>query len=155
MASFKDINGRQWSIVMTVGTVKRVRELLAGVDLFALDQGDPPLCVRLTTDIAFLVDVLYAICKPQADEAGVSDLEFGELMGGEAVLQAQAAFTEALIDFFRQSGRRDRAALISKMQKGLDLAIGQVTQQVESLDLEEQLQQEFGRLSTNTPASSG
>ena len=89
MRTFKDNAGRTWSLTLSVWTVKKVRDLL-GVDL--LDLGGesasaqkPGLLFRLISDPVLLVDVLYVVCKDQADSASVTDEQFGRAMGGDAI----------------------------------------------------------------------
>ena len=84
--------------------MKRVRNLI-DVDLMEclLDQNS--LIDRMAIDPVLLVDVLYCVCKPQADEAGITDEEFGSAMGGDAIDHATSAFLEALVDFFPKPRR--------------------------------------------------
>lgn len=74
-------------------------------------------------DPIFLVDVLYRLCKSQADSQNVSDEDFGRAMFGDAILHAQTAFIEERSDFFPSA--RQRAA-IKKV-------IGKTTQVVDRL----------------------
>jgi len=117
MRSFKDNAGRTWTVTLNVYAVKKVRDLL-GVDLLDLG-GDPPaspgpgdkpdngLLYRLIADPVLLVDVLYVVCKEQADEANVIDEQFGRAMAGDAIDGATKAFLEELADF--TPSPRDRA----------------------------------------------
>ena len=78
MKSFTDNLGRTWTLVVNVAAIKRVRAL-CGVDLNAIveiDKDNNPtaeLLERLSTDPVLLVDVLYAVCKTECDQKGVSD----------------------------------------------------------------------------------
>ena len=108
MRTFKDNQGRDWSVQFTVGTIKRVRELL-GVNLVSIADGDPAgdvINTRLQTDFEFIVDVLYCVCKPQADELGVNDIAFGESLGGDSLGDAQRALIEELVLFFPNPSSR-------------------------------------------------
>jgi hypothetical protein len=60
-------------------------------------------------DPVLLCDVIYAACKPQADERQVSDEAFGASMAGDAIEHATAALLEELVDFCPSP--RDRANL--------------------------------------------
>jgi len=62
---------------------------------------------RLIADPVLLVDVLYVVCKEQADDANVTDEQFGRSMAGDAVDAATRAFLEELADF--TPSPRDRA----------------------------------------------
>ena len=111
MKSFTDNTGRTWTLSVTVGTIKRVRALcsvdLAGV--IAIESGGQPkvdLLERLGSDPVLLVDVLYAVCKPEADAKGVSDEEFGQAMSGDAIEMATTALLDEVIDFFPETKRK-------------------------------------------------
>ena len=100
MKSFTDNMGRAWTLVVNVATVKRVRAL-CGVDLnsvIEVEDGKPSakLLERLSSDPVLLVDVLYAVCKPECDRLGVSDEDFGSAMAGDSVDAATQALLELL-----------------------------------------------------------
>ncbi len=99
-----------WEIVVNVATIKRVRSLV-NVDLTKIDEGDPPLGGRLTVDPLLLCDVVFALVKPQADTAGVTDEQFAERMGGDSLRLAFEAFWKELTDFFLKLDRRELAQL--------------------------------------------
>ncbi len=111
MKSFTDNTGRAWIITVTVGTIKRVRAL-CGIDLaniITMEPGRNPkvdLLERLASDPVLLVDVLYSVCKEEADSKGVSDEEFGRGMAGDAIELASAALLDEIIDFFPETKRK-------------------------------------------------
>lgn len=106
MRSFTDNEGRMWAVAVHVASVKRVKGL-AGVDLMeALDSG---LIERFIRDPVLLCDVIYAVCKPEADERGVTDEEFGRAMAGDAIEHATEALLGEIVSF--SPNPRDRAAL--------------------------------------------
>jgi len=108
MKTFRDTAGQEWTIALTIGAAKRLRDL-AGIDLLALDAGDPPLATRLTTDVILAVDALFVAIKPQADALGVTDEQFGERLGGTAAKDGLAALFEEMADFYQSLGRGDLA----------------------------------------------
>jgi len=148
MRSFTDSTGRTWTVSLTVDAVKRVRALL-GIDLLQLESGDPPLLTRLGTDVVLVCDVIYAIVKPQADAAGISDEEFGRSLGGDAILAAQKAFYEELVDFFRQLGRTDLVSAIQVLEKLIAAGIEQVEKKISEIDVSEVVRSISGEASTN------
>lgn len=111
MSNWKDSQGRSWSMAVTISTVKRTRDL-AGINL--LDVFDGELLNRLSQDPELLVDTIYAVCKPQADEAGVSDEQFGELLVGDAIERAAEALVQGIIAFFPSARRPALASLWAK-----------------------------------------
>jgi hypothetical protein len=164
MRTFNDNAGRTWNLTLNVWTVKKVRDLL-GVDL--LDLGGesasaqkPGLLFRLIADPVLLVDVLYVVCKDQADSASITDEQFGRAMGGDAIDAATKAFLEELADFTPSPRDRARArkviattwAMIEKAQDVLDAkAEKELPAAVETLLAE---MSALGNSSTSSPASS-
>lgn len=111
MKSFVDNTGRTWMLTVNVGTIKRVRALCC-IDLaniITMESGQTPkmeLLERLATDPVLLVDVLYAVCKEEAEQKKVSDEEFGRAMAGDAIEYASSALLDEIIDFFPQAKRQ-------------------------------------------------
>jgi hypothetical protein len=136
MKSFKDTAGRTWLVQVNVGTIKRVRDLL-GVDLLAIVEDGAKLLRDLADDPVRLVDVLYAVLKPQADAATpyVNDEQFGEAMFGDPIAAGFEALVEAVTDFFPQA--RQRKALTTLMGKfwlTANLILDQSQTAIESID---------------------
>lgn len=103
MQTFTDATGRQWSMVITVDTVRRVRSL-AAVDLMQVVKGK--LLEDLAGDPVLLVDVLFAICKPQADHQQVRPEDFAQGLVGDAIDAASLALVKAIADFFPSPTRK-------------------------------------------------
>lgn len=115
MKTFKDNEGREWVVAINVAQHKRVRDL-AGVDIYALVDDDFQGLAALTRDVAKLVDVLYVLCRDQAEKRGVSDWDFGAAIAGDTILAASDAFLDELVDFFPDP--RVRGALGGLMRTG-------------------------------------
>ena len=148
MREFIDSTGRKWVISITIDAVKRCRDLLE-INLLEPEKGDPPLLTRIGTDEILFCDLLYCLCKPQLDKAGISDQQFGEVLGGDAILSASNAFYEELIDFFRKRGRTDRAKAAAKQQEMISLAVEKIGQTIEKLDLTAEIDKALGSVSTS------
>ena len=115
MHSFVDNANRTWEIAINVATVKRIRGLL-DVDLYSrVDDGFKSLSA-LVSDPVNLADVLFCLCKEQADRLDVSDEDFGRALSGDAITHAADAFVEDLIDFFPDA--RARAGLKKAIYAG-------------------------------------
>jgi hypothetical protein len=153
MKTFTDTAGRTWTVALTIDAAKRVKSLL-DVNLLELEAGDPPLLTRLGTDVILLCDVIFALVKPQADAAGVSDEQFAAALGGDAVLAAQTAFYEELVDFFRKLGRGDLAKAVDAQRRMIDLAVARIETRLDKLDLEAAIETTLGEPSTSSPPSS-
>jgi hypothetical protein len=118
-----------------------------------------------------LVDVIYAVLKPAADAAGITDKTFGESLGGDAAWNAYLAFTAELENFFREFHRPDlertvainRRLMETKPAKAVDYiqrAAEAAERQIEAKLIDALIEIENGRLpisgstSTNSPESS-
>ena len=153
MKTFNDNAGRTWTIAVNVDAIKRVEGLIKGVNLANLTHGDPPLLTRLETDIVLLCDAIFALVKPQADQLGVSDEEFGKAMGGDAIIAAHDAFWEELNGFFRQLRRTDTARAIEKQAALVKATVAAIEQRVETLDVENVIAKALGSSVGNSPES--
>jgi hypothetical protein len=143
MKAFTDNASKTWSVSMTIDSVKRVRDLLS-VNLVEPEAGDPPLLTRLGTDEILLCDVVYCLIKPQADQLGVTDADFGRALGGDAILAAQTALYEELADFFQKRGRSDRAKAVTAQKEMIDLAIERVTMKLAEMNPKAELDKILG-----------
>ena len=97
MRTFKDCEGRTWSVTLNVHQMKRIRANL-GVDLvnvIALDEVD-----RIANDPCLLVDILWVCVEEEAKAAGVTDEQFGRSLAGDAIEDATRAVLDELVDFF-------------------------------------------------------
>lgn len=99
MQTFRDNAGRTWTVQVNVHAIKQVRAVL-GIDLYAMIEDGLRKLGELLSDPVALVDVLYVLCRDEADKLGVSDEDFGRAMAGEAIERAADAFVEAFTDFF-------------------------------------------------------
>lgn len=134
MKSFTDNAGRSWTIAINVDAIKRVRGLL-DVDLLEIVEGT--LIEKLIRDPVLLCDVVYAVCKPEADARDVSDEDFGRAMAGDAIEHATSALLEELVGF--SPSPRDRANLgrvLEATQKVMDKARNLIEQRINSGELE-------------------
>ena len=113
MKTFNDNSGRSWAIMINIAAIKRVRSLL-DVNLMEAIEGD--LLERLSTDPILLCDVVYVLCKPEADQQNVTDEQFGQAMAGDAIEHATTALLEELVDFFPLARRRVLARALEKLK---------------------------------------
>ncbi|MCC6653332.1 MAG: hypothetical protein IT348_19430 [Candidatus Eisenbacteria bacterium] len=130
MAEFKDARGKRWDIRINVSAVKRVRDLL-GVELHRIL--DPAADVgQQLEDPETLVNTIYLLCSAQADEAGVSDEQFGRRLAGDAIAAATKALLAAIVEF--ASGPQRLVLLGSlKVAAGIDAHAAQQATSDEAL----------------------
>ena len=136
MKSFTDNAGRSWTVTINVDAIKRVRGLVE-VDL--LQAADGKLIERLVSDPILLCDVIYALCKPQADQQSVSDEEFGRAMAGDAIDAATTAVLEELVGFFPQAKRRVLTKALRKLRELEGRAIEHAEAELDGAALEAQM----------------
>lgn len=115
--TFKDDLGHEWTVDITVSTLKRVRLLVNGFtfdDLIStpakqtqkeLEAAVQPLRDFLDDTVRFS-EVLYAILKPQAEAKSLTHEQFDDGFVGHAIGLAKEAFLQALMDFFPQAPKR-------------------------------------------------
>ena len=77
MKTFRDNAGRVWNVAIDANAIREVRSRL-DINLLSLPERDFELLTRLTTDLVLLVDVLFVVCRRQAESLGVSDEQFGQ-----------------------------------------------------------------------------
>ncbi len=156
MRTFTDNAGRTWTVAINVDAIKRVRDLLS-VDLLEILDGK--LIEKLIRDPVLLCDVVYAVCKPEADAKSVSDEEFGRAMAGDAIEHATKALLEDLVGF--SPSPRDRANLqrvLATTWNVMDRARDLVEKRLESGELEKVVERALataGSSSGAAPESSG
>ena len=162
MKSFTDINGQTWTLVVNVATVKRVRAL-CGVDINGIvemgEDGKPDigLLKRLESDPVLLVDVLYAVCKPECDAKGMTDEQFGAAMAGDAVEGATAALLDEIVDFFPAAKRMAFQKILKATRRFAEVAKTRLEQTLGAPQFEDRLVSELERLtglSGDAPQSS-
>ncbi len=160
MKTFKTADGKAWDIRINVAAIKKVRDLVK-VDLYAmLGEGFQSLA-KLLNDPVTLVDVVYVLCKDQADKDGVTDEDFGRGMAGNVILDATNAFTEELVDFFPNPSVREQLRdALRKSKRVMDLMLAKTAKDLGEIDPEKEAAKIIATLeskspSGNLPASSG
>jgi hypothetical protein len=105
-----------------------------------------------------LCDVIYGVCKPQADEQNISDEDFGRAMAGDAIEHATRALLDELVGF--SPSPKDRANLqriLETTWRMMDRARDLVGARLNSNELERTIEQVLATAndsSGNAPASS-
>ncbi|MCE9618432.1 MAG: hypothetical protein K8R92_00800 [Planctomycetes bacterium] len=158
MQSFKTSDETVWTVEVDINSLRRVKRLL-GIDLLQIIDKDSNLLQQLMHPV-MLCDVLYALCKPQADSMQVTDEKFGKLLGN-AIEPATVALIDSITDFFQNPIERENMkkviqAMRSTREKGrmmvaenLDAVLERATEQTLS-----QTRKELGLPVTSAPVSS-
>lgn len=149
MKTFTDNAARAWTIQVNVDALKRVKSLL---DVDLMEAVDGKLLQRMLDEPILLCDIIYALCKPQADAAGVKDEDFGRAMAGDAIDNATQALLEELVDFFPQRRRALLTKVLDKLKKLDSLALATVTDRIEKIDLDKVMSSAVAQLDNDLSA---
>jgi hypothetical protein len=160
MKCFKDNQNRNWTIVVNVAAVKRVRSLLEInlLDVVKLDEKNRPnvdLLEQLASDPVLLCDVIYCICKPEADAQNISDEDFGMAMGGDAIEHATTALLEELVDFFPEAKRLVLRKLMNAGEKVKDQMEKALKLELDNPQLEKELEKQVTQYINSSTSSPG
>ena len=136
MKTFNDNAGRTWTIAINVDAIKRVRATL-DIDLLQVVEGK--LLERLRDDPILLCDVIYVVCKPEADASGITDEQFGQAMAGDAIDHATTALLEDLVGFFRKGRRELLAKALTRLSEVETRAIDLACQRLDDPAIEQQI----------------
>ena len=152
MKTFTDSAGRAWTVTINVDAIKRVKSL---VKVNLLEAMEGKLLERLADDPVLLCDVLFALCKPQADAQGVKDEDFGRAMAGDVIDAATTAFLEELCGFFPKGRRELLSKALDKLRKLESIALSAAGTKLDSPELEERLLKLIREGDAPAPTSAG
>ncbi len=103
MSKFVDAKNRIWVVDVTNTTLRRVKSL---TDVRLMDAVDGELIPQMSQDFLLLGEVLFAVCKPQADRESITQEEFESGLAGDHLTEARDALVEALLEFLPEDQRR-------------------------------------------------
>jgi hypothetical protein len=116
MPKFKDKEGKEWSIDITAGHLKPLREDF-GIDLRDVLKPEDNSLAEALGDPEKLGQILWVFCGPQAEKANITPEDFAFRLDGEAVERAGEALFKAVWAFFRPR-TEERAG--AAFRKGID-----------------------------------
>lgn len=150
MKYFKDKNGKEYHIELTIGKIKKIKEKM-GVDLLDVEGGETPLIQRLLTDELLLAEIVCTLIESQiADKTGDEILD---TMDGTTITNATKAFFEEYKCFFMERGRTDRAEAVSKATFLMDRVIDRATQEIKAYEVD--LDEITANIKKSTKSTSG
>lgn len=133
MPTFKDLNGKEWTVALDAPKILRVRKEL-DVDPVSSEGYE-----TLYDDDVTLACVLAIVCADQLKTAGVSTDQFCEAVIGDATDRARKAFNDAVLDFSPSRKREVMRAVAAKVEKARDVAMNEAMSQINSPEFEERL----------------
>lgn len=136
MLTFRDAEGRPWTIRLTAYAIGRVKEK-TGLDLFAILDDWPKSVDRLTSDMAVFVNAVYLLATSAKDAPAVSEDDFCRAVDGETLDAMSEAFHSAVLDFFRRSPRGPALAKVKEKSDRLTKLLGEkALRQADGIDPE-------------------
>lgn len=164
MSSFTDSKGRDWSIVVNVGTLAAVKRE-TGLNLADAINPSSTVIEDITSDPVKFFDALLSILSKQMTERGVDAEDFAEGLSDEDVaVSASKALIEGLLDFFpperSRAMKRALGKLWSATQAKADTQAKAAIERLENLDFDAMAEEIVSRstsggLSSSSPGSSG
>lgn len=161
MHTFKDNEGREWQLRLTIGVAQRVLDA-CGVNLLEPERsttpGDPPLLTKLGTDEFLMARVIAAMLAKQMEAADLDADDVFEAFDGDVTLQIQNAFYAELQDFFRKRGRAERAKAVASQAALIEKGITKAMKKIDALDQDKEIDKAFmetaGETSGDSPEAS-
>ena len=137
MREFRDDQGRPWMVALTVAAADRVRGLVTidvtddveqpdgsvqrqtrSVPFDLIDAGSITRTLEvLRSNYGKIGEVLYAICRGQAEEKKLTKEQFLDGLRGDALEAGVKALEAELVDFFPQGLRKMVGLLVAKMDE--------------------------------------
>lgn len=132
MRVFTDSLGREWTLNLTVASMRRVKDL-AGIDLAEVVEKDKTLLSDLYMKPAVISAVLLALVHTQMVATGVTKGEFEAALSGPALHAGKQALLDEITDFF-SSFLPGEGALIARWRTLMDgLATSMMRQSAEKM----------------------
>lgn len=110
---FKDSEGREWHVRMTVAAVDRILELCK-VDLYEEDGWG-----KVLKDPRVACAVLGAVLMPAIEQRGVTMEQFRDSLDGDAAFAGIAALHEAIVNFTQPELRATRQKILERINETL------------------------------------
>lgn len=134
--TFTDNAGDAWLVFIDTYAVRDVRKQL-GYDL--LETFTEGRLLQLAGDPALVVDIVYVVCREQAEKRGLADREFGRRLIGDAVDGATTALLRALADFFPTPKRKVLEKILQKADQWTETETQSLRDVLETGELDRRL----------------
>ena len=159
MKTFIDKKNRKWELELNVGSARRVKDetgvnMLNLLSLESNGRASTEPLEKLIDDPFALVNVLYALCRKQAEKENISDEDFAEIFDADVIEAATNALIEEIINF---SPAAKRKALTKFYQTAQRIAAAKEAELEKTLNdgtLDAKIEEEMKKLYTGSQASS-
>lgn len=129
MHIFRDAKDFGWELNVNSTTLGRVQKFL-DVKLLNLFTEEMKPWFEFVGDIVKATNVLFVLVEDQAKAAGVTDMQFGERMNGDAYEQACEMLALEIIDFFPKSQRMPLRQLLEKSKAAMELVFSRADKEL-------------------------
>lgn len=143
MAKFLDAENRSWEPEVNVVTIGRVRSALK-INLLELLLPESTLGERLT-DPCLLVDILYLLCRDQAEKMGIDDVAFGRAMTPDGIEDAWSSVLEGVVLFSPRGLRPAHQKVLAKAKQYQAAAAAKIKTLVAGTEFDAMLDRELER----------
>lgn len=109
MKTFKDVDGKEWTLALDLATAKRLRDQ-------SLDLVDDDSRTRIVEDPFAVLDVAWALLKPEAEARNLDFDAFAAVLTG-CFVAFMDAFVGELATFCRSLGKTTDAAILGAVLK--------------------------------------
>lgn len=158
MKAFKDTAGREWTISVTVGLIRRIKASLQ-IDLldpYGEDDSDashakPDAITRMVQSKTMLLECVALALEDQFASQGTTADDVCESFDGSVLRAARSAFLDDYEDFSRSLGEPQIALAVKKVREGLTVAHAEAMRKINAVDLEAEI---CGGMSGEQPESS-
>lgn len=134
MASFKDRNGRDWTIKLDGPKIRQIRTDCDGLDIVSTEGSAYD---KMYDDPLLLCDALWILVKQEADAAGITGEKFFEAVSGDVFDAALKAILEAITDFFPSHKRSMLGTVAAKNAQIREIGLSRAIAKINSPELEQ------------------
>lgn len=129
MKTFKDTAGRTWSLSLTIGSAKKIRDLLE-IDLFGDDIST--IVTDLASDPVRLAGVLWVLVADEAAAKDISEDDFFGAFSGDVIEAVTDLFLEELVQLYPEKKRIILHKILEKIRSAELRILEQAQAMVES-----------------------
>lgn len=122
MQTFKDNKENVWTIELNYDAMRRV-QADTRLDLtspFPSQATGESVVWILNSSIIRLLDVLWSICRPKAEERGIKRPWFEAAIEGEPIEEARLKLLDELIAFFQRNRRTAEAEFVAENKSAIE-----------------------------------
>lgn len=159
MNSFKDKNGKLWTIEVNLGTARKVMSG-CGVDLLHLididaEKTDLTGLDKIASDPFLLFQVIFILCEQQVRDAGIGEEEFAELFDSDSIQAATDSLVQEVINFSQPAKRKMLTVVYKRMVAFREEQSRHLEEILESEEFEREVSERLSGYALNSQGSQG